>query len=200
MALLVNYIGQGRFTQLQPGHWRLIVITLTVVRFLLQEFIFDMSPYDSQPIAGSEYHKIEHLRYTPDAVYLLLATFFYILVVCTSSETRLWKWYAGISAFILFVTGTIRGLLATPFLSVYDSNSGGLSLENNLLFLVPGLVITYGPYAAGALMVLGVIYDYAKNVKRDVFHYLGLVLVAIQPGVQWWMDYLAYQYYFSPLN
>ncbi|WP_144971126.1 hypothetical protein [Bremerella volcania] len=199
LALLVNCASREKFSQLQPGHWRLIVIMLTSVRFLLQVFVFDISPYDGQPISDTEYHKIEHLMYTPDAIYLLLATSLYVLVLRTTSETSIWKWYAGISAFVFFVTGTIRGLLATPFLDSYDSNGTVLSIDSSV-FLIPGIVITYGPYAIGLLMVLGVIYDYAKNVERDFYHYLGIVLVAIQPGVQWWMDYLAYHIRFGPLN
>lgn len=199
LALLLNHASREKFAELQPGHWRLIVVMLGIVRYLLSVFVFEGSTYYLGPPDGDSSISFEFPSPFPELIQFTLITIFYILILRTTQEADAWRWYAWAASIVFGISVVLKVLPVTQLPDIYGPSEMAYT-PLDVLFLGVAAVATYGPYLLGLLMICGVIRDLVTNVARDVYHYLGIVLVAIQPGVQIWLDFIAAQYFLPPLS
>lgn len=196
LALLLNHATKEKFAQLQPGHWLFIVTTLTVVRLLLEIFVFDGSAYTGRRLTEAEAFHAEFLAFTPQAIVYTLITIFYIAILFTTRETKVWKGFAWIATFIYIAGAVVKLLLVTPWVNSIGPPQS-FNTPIGMTFVAFALVSTVGPYVLGLIAVVGVLRDLIKDVPRDFYHYLGLVSVVIQPAIYSMFNSMAHRHYFG---
>lgn len=157
IALLTHAITHRRLTKLAPGHWRLIA----ALALFTDQFLWWHTPFLLVP-----------------AILLAFAIF--------SDESRIWKvftWLCALIYLIHYLYSYLYQIVSEryaldPFASMYDPT------------LVPNTLATFSLYwssviwyflsmVAVILMLCGIQSDYRRGIRRDPFHYLGLILIAM---------------------
>ncbi len=195
LALLLNHATKDKFAQLQPGHWLLIVSTLTIVRLLLEVFVFDGSAYAGRRITEAEVFHAEFLAFTPQAIVYTLITIFYIAILFTTRETKVWKGYVWIAPFIYGATAMGKLLLVTPWINSFGPPQS-FNSPLGMTYMALAMVSTGGPYLLFLVAVIGSLRDVIRDIPRDFYHCVGLVTVVIQPAIYSMFDSMAYRHYF----
>lgn len=170
IALLIDAIARNRFSQLMPGHWRLIALSTTLITegaWISVSYL--QSGLEDSTDMESAYSQWEAAYLISFGIGNLLAAIFYGFVVKTTREGEGWRSYAWISL-------TYFGLL---------------TLGEPLYFtgLLPAMGM--GPYMLAKVMLSGVTLvimlvnialDLRDRRRRDVYHYIGILLVLF-----WWL-------------
>ena len=150
LALLVHALFHKRFDTLAPGHWRLVVMLTGYVGF--------------------------YRFFAPQ----LVAAAFYLVMIWRTSEARVWKRYAwfSVAGYLLsIVLSVVRMRLMEQFDAMQDSIQVSSTLPPAvwMVWCVGAVAMLIYAVTLG-LMIAGVIHDHRNDVKRDFYHFVGLLL------------------------
>lgn len=159
LALLVHALLHKRFDTLAPGHWRLIVMLTGYVGF--------------------------YQYYAPQ----FLAAAFYLVMIWRTSEARVWKGYAwfSVAGYLLSIVLSVVTMMAAE---QFDEMQDSIQVRSTLppavwmLWCVGALAMLINAVTLG-LMFAGVLNDQRNGVKRDFYHYLGLLLPLFLSLLKW---------------
>lgn len=154
IALLIHTIRTRQFSNMMPGHWRLIAASTALVAECLTLAI----------IHFAKFHEFD--TFLPaifsTGVGHLLAAVFYFFVIRYNNESRTWRAYAWF-AMIYYLAMTV----------LYPINLGdmihGLATPSIIVHRLFFLVLLF-------IFIAGLIDDWRKKTHRDFLHYSGIIL------------------------
>ncbi|WDI43327.1 hypothetical protein [Bremerella sp. P1] len=162
LALLTHAARFRQWATLMPGHWRLIA-------FLSTWFIY----------AGSFAAPLAAL-----AVYLAFALI--------TKERLVWRVYAWLCVLIyaLELSQTIFVNLISGEIFAANTEMGGDPPDIGdspmlIAFMVIAFFVMIFNLATLVALIAGVATDIQSKIRRDAYHYLGLILVLVLPMSQW---------------
>ncbi len=162
LALLLDSIRQEKFSRLLPGHWRLITTACYFVALWADLLI------DRQPIVLSDRSPmITTSTYVICGYYGLMGLFF-LAVVLTTKETKLWQSFAYVS-----LVGAGAMLVLQPLLAIPDFPKPIL-----LVLGIGGMLLVT---VAFVLAICGVVFDLIQKRPRDLLHWVGIVVPYLLP-------------------
>lgn len=171
LAMLVHVIYRQKFSQMMPGHWRLILFALTLLHETVAYFI--------GWVAGLWWFMPSGFSIQAITLSTLLAVFC-VTILWTTSEGPAWRTYAVLRILfeVLLISEVVIGLSGTHSI-LRAMNHTAASWELAVLFLQLAIVI---------VLFVAVILDWLRKIPRDVNHYVGVYLVMIVPFLAGFID------------
>lgn len=173
IALLWDAVARRKFPALMPGHWCLIALIPSVVGSLLATLMsvsLNLTP--TTDIGEMVNRAMLPTRLASVASSICLAAFFAALVGRTREPLR-WKIYAGINVFYWLI------LMISQLVILFAATSDMESTAKLGIFFVP--LLAGSTLAALIAIIAGALIDQRMDVRRDIYHWIGLLQVLVIP-------------------
>lgn len=160
VAILVRDLRVGRFAWMMPGHWFLLVAGSYTAQAFVTFVCRDLIDKDDSP--------------TSILVQAVFMGVVFLAVSWFSRQSKVWLALAWLgNLFFVFQIGAFIVTAATAQESLaWDQLTGTLITTQYLFFLVSFLAL-----------LVAIPWDIAQHAKRDTYHWLGIALGLVIPGV-----------------
>ncbi len=188
IALFGDAWRHRRFSALMPGHWCLIAyIPMVLSESLIAIYNFSVSwiPGRVGEVLATSSEIVVQLGMVVTAI---LITAFFCAVLKTTREQTTWKVYAFSSMcswLFLMLAGIAR----------YYGSDEVSQLANTVVSALAGLSYL----AATITFVVSIILDYTRKRPRDIYHWLGVILMIAMP-IASMLFMLVPQTFYAPLG
>lgn len=159
-AILLDYVFKKRVDQFQPGHWRLMVYGIGLIGALV------MLPWSDLDEYGLTEFVWQPERFRTNYARDILGVILFGWILLTTREVGTWKMYAWLS-------------LASFAASVLIALVGLFSSSNQDIWTMTALILMLASFAIPVIsliaMFVGIVLDKQNGVRRDRYHWLGIL-------------------------